>query len=696
MPAGAPGRVSSAAHPASAGRQFRPDIEGLRALAVILVVAFHAGVPGITGGYIGVDVFFVISGFVITGLLVDELERTGSISLRSFYARRARRLLPLAALVLVAVAVGMQFFTPPVFRPTVRFDALSAAFYYSNWQFALESVNYLTLGGAQNPVLHYWSLSVEEQFYLVWPVLLILAVALWRGRGPAVRGRCAVVIAMVGGASLVYSLFETPSQPAIAYFETTTRVWEFATGGALALAAPLLRRAPRAAAGPVGILGLAAIVVAVIVNGPTTEFPGTAALLPVAGAALVLVAGMGASAAGVARALSLAPLRYIGARSYAWYLWHWPCLVFARTAHWAPINGQIGWLATSVAVAISLALAIVSHRLVEVPARRAAWFSVDRRRVALLGGLATASAVAALAIFGGPLVLPGATVGPISGANASAVPNAATPLAAVASTPYSAMHGCHVGYSATTPATGCIFGDTKARRTVVLIGDSHAAQWFPALERLALHERFRLIAWTKSGCPFAPGVNIYLAAIGRQYSECLDWSASVIRKLRAMPRVFLIIDARTSTYLPQVLTPDGDTVSSATAARLWGAGVATGVADLEKAASRVIVLRDTPHAPQDIPACVSWNDSDPAACVFARTPDGHSDDAEYAAERAAGVATRTYADPAPAVCGPRWCKAVVNGIITYRDDNHLTAAYAAAIWRRFAEAISIDRERHSI
>jgi hypothetical protein len=258
------------------------------------------------------------------------------------------------------------------------------------------------------------------------------------------------------------------------------------------------------------------------------------------------------------------------------------------------------------------------------------------------------------------------------------------------------MHGCHVGYSATTPATGCIFGDTKARRTVVLIGDSHAAQWFPALERLALHERFRLIAWTKSGCPFAPGVNIYLAAIGRQYSECLDWSASVIRKLRAMPRVFLIIDARTSTYLPQVLTPDGDTVSSATAARLWGAGVATGVADLEKAASRVIVLRDTPHAPQDIPACVSWNDSDPAACVFARTPDGHSDDAEYAAERAAGVATRTYADPAPAVCGPRWCKAVVNGIITYRDDNHLTAAYAAAIWRRFAEAISIDRERHSI
>ena len=153
----------------------------------MLVVAFHAGIPGITGGYVGVDVFYVISGFLITGLLVDELERTGTISFRAFYARRVRRLLPLAALVLVAVAVGMQFFTPPVFRPAVRFDALSAAFYYSNWQFALESVNYLTLGGAQNPVLHYWSLSVEEQFYLVWPLLLVLAAAFCRGRGAGVR-----------------------------------------------------------------------------------------------------------------------------------------------------------------------------------------------------------------------------------------------------------------------------------------------------------------------------------------------------------------------------------------------------------------------------------------------------------------------------------------------------------------------------
>jgi peptidoglycan/LPS O-acetylase OafA/YrhL len=668
-------------------------------VAVVLVIAFHAGVPAITGGYVGVDVFYVISGFLITGLLVDELERTGSISFASFYARRVRRLLPMAALVLVAVAVGMQFFTPPVFRPTVRFDAISAAFYYSNWQFALESVNYLTLGGAQNPVLHYWSLSVEEQFYIAWPLLLLLAVRLRRRGAPSsrVRLRCACLIAAVGGASLAYSVVETASQPAIAYFETTTRVWEFAAGAAIALSVPLLQRAPRLVSAAAGALGLAALTVSVLTDGPTTEFPGTAALLPVAGAALVIAAGVGAATFGVGALLSLAPLRFIGRISYAWYLWHWPCLVFARTARWAPPDGRIGWTATGIALAISLVLAIVTHALVEAPARRARWFAIDRRRVVLLAGAATAAAVIALAVTGGPLVLPGGDVGLIGDAQASsAVPAATTPLAAEGSTAYGAMHGCHVGYDATAPADGCVFGDPTATRTVVLIGDSHAAQWFPALERLAVHERFRLIAWTKSGCPLAPGVHIYLPAIGRDYTECLAWSNNVLRRLAAMPQPSMVILGRTSTYLPQVLSPDGDQVGATRARRLWGAGVATAVSRLERVADRVVVLRDTPHAPWDIPACISWDPDQSTRCDFRRTPDGHSDDAEYAAERAAGVPRFAYSDPTAAVCPSTTCKAAVDGVITYRDDNHLTAAFAAARWRQFAQALDIAKNRRPI
>ena len=241
-------RVDRARAQASPSRPFRPDIEGLRAVAVVLVVAFHAGFPAVAGGYIGVDVFYVISGFLITGLLVDELERTGSIAFAAFYGRRVRRLLPMALLVLVAVAVGMQFFTPPLFRPEIRLDAISAALYYSNWQFALNSVDYLGLDAAQNPVLHYWSLSVEEQFYLVWPLLLVAAVRLRRrGAGPSARIRLGAVIGIAGVCSLAYSLVATPAHPTIAFFATTTRVWEFAVGAGVArsLRACGACRAPR-------------------------------------------------------------------------------------------------------------------------------------------------------------------------------------------------------------------------------------------------------------------------------------------------------------------------------------------------------------------------------------------------------------------------------------------------------------------
>ena len=690
------GRTTAGPPSLNGQRSFRPDIEGLRALAVMLVIAFHAGVPRITGGYVGVDVFYVISGFLITGLLVDELERTGTISLRGFYARRARRLLPLAALVLVAVAVGMQFFTPPVFRPTVRFDAISAAFYYSNWQFALESVNYLTLGGAQNPVLHYWSLSVEEQFYLAWPLLLLLAARLLRRRRVtlSVRARCAWLIAIVGGASLAYSIAETAAQPAIAYFETTTRAWEFAAGAALALSAGRLSRAHRAIAYAAGALGAVAIVTAALTDGPTTQFPGTAALLPVAGAGLLIGAGISAPSIGVGALLSLRPLRFVGKISYAWYLWHWPCLVFARTARWAPPDGRIGWTATAIAVAISFGLAVATHALVEVPARRARWLAVDPRRVLLLASSATATAVIALVIAGGPLVLP-AGMNLISDAAAStSVPAATTPLEAEASTAYGALRGCHVGYGATAPAAGCAFGDASARRTVVLIGDSHAAQWYPALERLATHEHFRLIVWTKSGCPLAPGVHIYLPAIGRDYTECDAWSTSVLHRLAAMPRTSMVIVARTSTYLPQVLTPDGDQASPARARALWGAGAASAVAQLRRLTDRVVVLRDTPHAPFDIPACISWDPSSASTCDFARPR--NSDGAEYAAERAAGVPAYVYSDPTTAVCPRGICDAEVDGIITYRDDNHLTAAFAASRWRQFAQALDLSKNLRPI
>ena len=571
----------------------------------------------------------------------------------------------------------------------MRFDAISAALYYSNWQFALESVNYLTLGAAQNPVLHYWSLSVEEQFYLLWPLLILVAVKL-AGRGGVAgrRIRWGAVIGIVGGCSLAYSVVATPAEPATAYFATTTRVWEFAVGAGIALLASSLPRAPRILALAVGVAGLGTVVASALVYTPTTQFPGSAAIAPVLGTAAVIAAGFAVPVAGVGALLTLRPLRYVGRISYSLYLWHWPCLVFATTSRWSPPDGRIGWLATTVAVTIAFALAVTTHALVEVPMRHAAWLAASGRRVLVFAGAATAGALLAVGVAGGPLSLSAASSGVLGDIDTSAIaPPAATPLEAQSSSPYAALHGCHVGYTATAPASGCVFGDASARRTVVLIGDSHAAQWFPALSELSVREHFRLISWTKSGCPFALGVHIFLPAIGRDYSECLAWQTAVVQELRSMPRPALIMVGRTSTYLPQVLSADGGTQGTQQAGRIWGAGMMKSVIALRHLAGRVVVLRDTPHAPFNVPACISWDPRTASRCSFPRPAGGHSDDAEYAAERKAGVPAEIYGNPTPAVCPSAVCPAVFAGEITYRDDNHLTAKFVALRWRQFAASL---------
>ena len=353
-------------------------------------------------------------------------------------------------------------------------------------------------------------------------------------------------------------------------------------------------------------------------------------------------------------------------------------------------HGQIGWIDTTIALAIAVGLAIATHALVEAPLRHAGWLSASRGRTALIASLATLALVVA-GIAGGALSIPGRANAP-----AVAAPPATTPLQAQSSTPYAALHGCHLGYPETSPAAHCIFGDVRARRTVVLVGDSHAAQWFPALAELGVREHFRLIAWTKSGCPFAPGVHLFLPAIGRDYTECLTWQARVVHDLRALPRPAIVILGRTSTYLPQVLRPDGDQIDRSLAPALWGAGMAQGVRTLRRLAARVVVLRDTPHAPFDVPACISWDPDAAAQCNFPRAPGGLADSAEYTAERKAGVPRDVYANPTAAACPAALCMAVTGGEITYRDDNHLTAAYVATRWRAFAVALHLSFTRRQI
>jgi peptidoglycan/LPS O-acetylase OafA/YrhL len=335
----------------SGQREFRPDIEGLRAVAVVAVVLFHADVPGIGGGYVGVDVFFVISGFLITGLLWREVSTTGTVRLRRFYGARARRLLPASATVGVITMIASAILLPPLQARSVFGDGITSALYVGNYWFILQAVDYFAASLPQSPFQHYWSLGVEEQFYLVWPALIIGTAWLIRRvrrrtKTDAISSQSPylVVLALVAVISFALSLAATYVAPSAAFFSLPTRAWQLGVGGLVALTAGQWRRLPATAAAIAGWAGLALILLACTLFEPTTIYPGIAALLPVLGAALVIGAGCATPSQGCGRALGLPPMRAVGRVSYSWYLWHWPVLVLAPALLGHPL-GLVGRLA---------------------------------------------------------------------------------------------------------------------------------------------------------------------------------------------------------------------------------------------------------------------------------------------------------------------------------------------------------------
>lgn len=418
----------------------RADIQGLRAVAVAAVIAFHVfGWPG--GGYLGVDAFFVVSGFVITGVLVRERDRTGRISLRAFWVRRARRILPLALLVIAAVVAVAPWVWAGAKVASVRADALWAALFAANWHYAARADSYFDAGSAPPPLLHYWSLGVEEQFYLAWPLLVVLAVAVAGGvrrHRPAIG----VLAVAIGAASLVWAALQSTSDPTTAYYSTLTRAWELALGAALATVPAGALRLDAVRLGPaarttLSWAGLATLVTAYVLVTPDTGSPWPGALWAALGTALVLVAGIGAPAPG-AVLLTNPVSGYVGDISYGLYLWHFPLVVLAPV-----VLATTGAATTGVVLVGTLALAAISHHLVERPV-------LDAPRVRRRGMLAAAIALVLLvAGVGGaaaarPDLFSGGTV------VAAAEPDGAVPppVGEVPETPESAPTT-----SATSPAT---------------------------------------------------------------------------------------------------------------------------------------------------------------------------------------------------------------------------------------------------
>lgn len=664
---------------------YRPDIEGLRAIAVLGVVLFHAHLPQFGGGFVGVDVFYVLSGFLITSLIVAEVERTGRLSLAKFWGRRMRRLLPAAALVLlVTLAVSFVVLDPLSFRQTVR-DVISAATYVSNWNFAGQAVDYLAADNAPSPVLHYWSLSVEEQFYLLWPLLFagIAAFTARRGITAFRRRQWAAAVGVIGVASFTWSWWLTAHNQPYAFFSTPTRAWQLALGAAVALSAQFWARRAIAVRTLAAVGGLTLISYSfVMLRGADagTAYPGLWALLPTAGTAAVVASGIGLAHAprwSVHRLLAARPMRLLGRLSYSWYLWHWPPLVLLV----AYLGHEISVLQRVICSILALGLAWLTYRFVEDPIRRAKPLASSARKSLLVGALSTAVVVAvasaSLAMVGGVRIAPvpaGGLTLPDPTASSTYPPGTYVlgPREAQLQRPVPYNDGCHVKALAGPELLACEYGDITATKTVLLVGDSHAVQWWPALNKAAKAQGYKYISWTRSGCPWFE-LAIKNMRTGLAYPECAAWQRNVLAAVQKNPPDVLFLATIEHGYSADLGTKFLDIDSSQP---LVTKAILSSLPEFVATGTKTVVIRDTPHMGVDVPTCVMKNLRNPEHCAMPRDKGfaGGGIDARTAST-VPGVAV---ADFTPTLCGPapRPCDVVRQGQVLYRDSNHITVTYS--------------------
>jgi peptidoglycan/LPS O-acetylase OafA/YrhL len=633
---------------------FRPEIEGLRGVAVLVVVAFHCGLPGFAGGFVGVDVFFVLSGYLITGLLVSEIEKTSRLDLVQFYARRARRLLPASAVALiVTLLAGVLILGPNEIAFAAR-AARSSALYASNIFFAINDADYFAPDVATNPLLHTWSLAVEEQFYMCWPLLILLTWKSFRSRRALV-----LVLFLITAASLSLSVWFTAKGGTFAFYGLPTRAWEFGIGG-LAILAPRtgLKFSPAFCIG-LGLTGLLAIAGSVSFISFDSGFPGWIALIPVCGTVFVLVGTAQLPHAGVAPLLESAPMQILGTLSYSWYLWHWPFLVFA-----AAIQPNIALPGKIVAAVAALAVAALVHFLIENPVR---FHPVLVRRAGLSLSLA-----AALTLF---------SVGAASWSLRVARTLSQAPemkaIAAAANDVADIPRDRCVSVEESPTVRTCVFGNDMSEVNVALFGDSHAMQWFNPLRDMVEGHQWKLTTFLKNGCP---ATDISPVVTGAQFAvNCDIWRAEAVRRIVALRPTVVFIGNATTYLRPKRARQSRFDISTDE----WRDGTRRTLVPLAAAGLRILMVRDSPIAPFNVPACLAR---------FARhrwypvgfceiNKDTSLNPAIFEAEKsgARGLKNVSFIDLTNRLCEGSECWASKGGLVVYRDDNHLTGRFASTL-----------------
>ena len=652
----------------------RDDLQGLRAVAVLLVVLDHAGLPFLRGGYVGVDVFFVLSGFLITGLLLTQAARDGRMRLGDFYVRRARRILPAAVLTLVATDIAAHQLLNFVRAREAVHDSVWAAFFAANVHFARVGSDYFAQGQPPSPVQHFWTLAVEEQFYLVWPVVLALVLLVG-----ALRRRLLWIVVAAAAASFAWSVHATAADRASAYFSTGARAWELALGAALAIGA---FRLPAVA----GWLGLGCIVAAGIAYSGSTAFPGYAALLPTLGAALVIAARPG----GAGRLLSTAPMRYVGDRSYAFYLWHWPVLVIAAgyAGHELSMPTRLGLLAGA------FLLSVLTYALFENPIRHMKWraptgallwpasaaviLAVALPILASLHSEATRIASASAAVQPHALVeesAPARTswrpLPAVAAAVAAAKRNAALPwpltppVGSLRSDFYEFPKGCSARQGQTTSKI-CRLGEPAAAKTLVVFGDSHAEMWMPAVLKMAHRDDWAVVPFVKVGCVSSSWTH-------RSW-PCGVWYRWAVNRAAALrPQASLLVGSWAGSRTPAAAVK----------------GMAKLIGDAHRFSASTIVVGDSPHQHRNPVDCLLAKGATMRTCSSRATLAELQTDAAVAraaAKQRVGFVNVTGWFCARASSVAVLCPLVVNRTISWVDQGHISATYGTELATPFRNA----------
>jgi peptidoglycan/LPS O-acetylase OafA/YrhL len=666
-------------------RKFRPDIEILRAIAVVIVVLAHAKL-GPEGGFIGVDLFFVISGFLITSNLFSELQSTGTISLSKFYSRRILRILPASMFVLICTLVLSKYFLSPIQFTNYCWDAIASTFSVVNYRMAITGTDYFASSAIPSPFQHFWSLAVEEQFYLIWPILLILSIKIFGKFTPnsiplirKLTNRINLILILIITVSLYLSYRITSQSQPWAYFGIHTRAWQMAIGSILAINLKSLSKIPNRIAFVLGWLGVVGILLSYFLITEKTLYPSLWALFPTISAGLVIIGNIHKIKYSIESFLDNKIVRTIGKVSYSWYLVHWPLFVLVYYNYGTNLR-----IRQKILIVLgSFLLSCVSYRLIENPVRYSQYFKQKLSRVYGLG-----LALIILSLLLPTIILVSANfntknqsvLGVKEEITSSKIKftikesTSPKPLPANLVTPLQRVNSdmnseCQDGHDTIIPIQKykCSYVNNSLTRTIAVLGDSHAQQWLDNIVKFGNKYNYKVVSYTKSGCSMTD-IQMTNNDQGRNYIECYSWRKQALLEV-------------------QNLRPDVLIVSE----RLWDTSDIykyKEYANLIKTFSPIVIkIVDTPRSSFEVPECLSKNQTDITKCNTIQS-DAYTKltiaDQEVAYNNQVGIKN---INPLDWFCLDGICPAVIGNIVVYKDNNHITGTYTNYIYPLFEQKL---------